>query len=274
MADLSNPDLDAEALALIEDAAKPKRRVRPRLARKLADADDREIDTPHGQVMAWRLGEGPASLLVHGWEDDNALWSPMIDACADIFRAVVVLDLPGHGFSQAETHSVDSAGQALVAVANAMGPIDSVMAHSFGCPASMYAMSHGLNVRRAVMIASPAPRTKGRGDDDWMSEWTHRQINRGADPDVAERAAVLMRERWESGENAPMQVEKLIPDLTAKALIMHSVDDEQCPVGNSRAMHDLWPGSELLLLDGLGHRLIAQDAEVVQRAIDFVEDFS
>jgi pimeloyl-ACP methyl ester carboxylesterase len=54
---------------------------------------------------------------------------------------------------------------------------------------------------------------------------------------------------------------------------MHSMDDEQCPVGNSRAMHDLWPGSELLLLNGLGHRLIAQDAEVVQRSIDFVEDF-
>ena len=90
MTDLSNPDLDAEALALIEEAAKPKRRVRPRLARRLADADDREIDTPHGPVMAWRLGEGPASLLVHGWEDDNALWSPMIDACTDIFNHCLI----------------------------------------------------------------------------------------------------------------------------------------------------------------------------------------
>lgn len=273
MTDLSNPDLEAEALALIEQAAKPKRRVRPRLARKLADAEDREIETPHGPVMAWRLGEGPASLLVHGWEDDNALWSPMIDACADIFRAVVVLDLPGHGFSQSDAHSVEAAGQALVAVAAALGPVDSVIAHSFGCPASLYAMAHGLEVRRAVMIASPAPRTKGRGDDDWMTDWTRRQISRGADPDVAARAAVLMRERWESGESGPMAVEGIIPSLTAKALILHSMDDEQCPVGNSRAMHDLWPGSELLLLDGLGHRLIAQDPEVVQRAIDFVEDF-
>jgi pimeloyl-ACP methyl ester carboxylesterase len=269
-----NPDLDAEALALIEEAAKPKRRVRPRLARKLADAEDREIDTPHGPVMAWRLGEGPASLLVHGWEDDNALWSPMIDACADIFRAVVVLDLPGHGYSPAETHSLESAGQALVAVAQAMGPIDSVMAHSFGCPASIYAMAHGLDVRRAVMIASPVPRTKGRGGEDWMSEWTQRQVGRGADPEVAERAAVLMKARWESGEQGPAGAEGLIAGMTAKALIMHSIDDEQCPAGNSREMNDLWPGSELLLLDGLGHRLIAQDTEVVQRAIDFVEDFS
>ena len=273
MTDLSNPDLDAEALALIEDAAKPKRRVRPRLARKLADADDREIDTPHGPVMAWRLGDGPASLLVHGWEDDNALWSPMIDACVDIFRAVVVLDLPGHGFSPAETHSLESAGQALVAVAEAMGPIDSVMAHSFGCPASIYAMAHGLNVRRAVMISSPVPRTKGR-EGDWMKEWTQRQINRGADPEVAERAAELMKSRWEEGELSPVVAEQFIPGMAAKALIMHSVDDEQCPVGNSQAMADLWPGSELLLLDGLGHRLIAQEPEVVQRAIDFVEDFS
>ena len=71
------------AAACAQEASKPKRRVRPRLARRLADAQDMEVDTPNGPVMAWRLGDGPATLLVHGWEADNALWSPMIDACAE-----------------------------------------------------------------------------------------------------------------------------------------------------------------------------------------------
>ena len=273
MTDLSDPSLDAEARELIEEAAKPKRRVRPRLARRLADAQDLEVETPHGPVMAWRLGDGPATLLVHGWEDDNALWSPMIDACADIFRGAVALDLPGHGFSPSEAYSVEAAGEAIIAVAKALGPIDSIVAHSFGCPASIYAMGHGLKVNRAVLIASPVPRTKGQGDEDWSRRWKGKLLERGADPEVVDRAAELMQAEWEGRAGTPAVAEALIPQMTTRALIMHSVDDEQCPVGNSREMADRWPGSELLLLDGLGHRLVAQDAEVIARAIAFVEDF-
>jgi len=273
MTDLSDPALDAEAMALIEEAAKPKRRVRPRLARRLADAQDMQVDTPHGPVMAWRLGDGPASLLVHGWEDDNALWSPLIDACADIFRAVVVLDLPGHGFSPSEVHSVDAAGEAIVAVGKALGPIDSIVAHSFGCPASIHALSHGLRVDKAVMIASPMPRTKGRDDDSWNRRWKDRQLERGADPEVVDRAAEIMAAEWQGKAGGQALVEAEIPSMTAKALILHSMDDEVCPFGNSQEMAARWPGSELFPLDGLGHRLIAQDPEVIARVIAFVDDF-
>jgi pimeloyl-ACP methyl ester carboxylesterase len=273
MTDLSAAELDAEALALIEEAAKPKRRVRPRLARRLAEADDREIETPHGPVMAWRLGEGPASLLVHGWEDDNALWSPLIDACTDIFRAVVVLDLPGHGFSPTDSHSVEAAGEALLAIAEAMGPIDSIVAHSFGCHASLYAMAHGLQVHRAVMIGSPVPFTKAPDSDRPRPPWVQRQIERGADPQVAQRADELRRQRQdESGVTE--KVEATIAAMTARALILHSEDDGSAAASNSIAMAGLWPGSELFLMDGLGHRLIAQDREVVERIINFLEDFS
>ena len=39
MTDLSPDDLDAAARELVEEASKPSRRVRPRLARKLADGE-------------------------------------------------------------------------------------------------------------------------------------------------------------------------------------------------------------------------------------------
>ena len=38
-------------------------------------------------------------------------------------------------------------------------------------------------------------------------------------------------------------------------------------------MADLWPNSDLILVDGLGHRLIAQDDVVLERIIGFVDDF-
>jgi pimeloyl-ACP methyl ester carboxylesterase len=270
MTDPSPDDLDAQALELLEEAAKPKRRARPRLARKLNDAEDLEVRSPCGPVQAWRLGVGPASLLVHGWEDDNALWSPLIDAFAQIGRAVVVFDLPGHGYSPAEDCTFQSAGLAAVAVAEALGPIDSVVAHSFGCPSSIYALAHGLKAERAVLIASPVPRTEG---DRSADHWIRRQVERGADPVVAKRASELMSSRMAASPTSPFAVETEIPNMTANALILHAFDDEQCPVGNSRKMAELWPGSELVLVDDLGHRLIAQDDVVMQRIIGFVDDF-
>jgi pimeloyl-ACP methyl ester carboxylesterase len=274
MTDPTPEELDAQALELLDEAARPKRRVRPRLARKLHDAEDLEVQTPNGPVMAWRLGVGPASLLVHGWEDDNALWSPLIDECAAIGRAVVAFDLPGHGFSPSEAFSVEAAGQAALAVAEALGPIDSVVAHSFGCPTSIYAMAHGLKVDRAVLIGSPVPRGRAGGGRERMpGEWVRRQMERGADRKVAERAAELMAARGDNGRSAGFDAEAAIAAMTAKALIIHAMDDEQCPVENSQKMAQIWPDCELVLVDDLGHRLICQDDVILERIINFVDDF-
>ncbi len=271
MSDLHDDDLETEALRLADEARRPKRRVRPRLARALAGGEDLEVETPHGPVMAWRLGAGPATLLVHGWNDDNALWGPLIDACEQLGRAVVAFDLPGHGWSPSEAHSLDAAGEAAVAVARALGPVDSVVAHSFGCPTTIYALGHGLDAPRAVLIGSPVPRTKPY--DRFNADWVQEMIDQGEDPEVVGRAAEILRERLANPEQTFMNIDAAIAAMTAKALIIHSFDDDACPVGNAQAMADLWPGSELFLADELGHRLIAQDHAIVQRVVDFVEGF-
>lgn len=271
MSDLHDDDLETEAQRLAEDARRPQRRVRPRLARALSRGEDVEVQTPHGPVMAWRLGAGPASLLVHGWNDDNALWSPLIDACEQLGRAVVAFDLPGHGWSPSEAFSLEAAGEAAVAVADALGPIDSVVAHSFGCPTSLYALSHGLDVPRAVMIGSPVPRTKEI--DRYNADWEREMIQDGLEPEVVARAGQILRAQLADPESAFLNIDQAIAGMTAKALVIHSFDDDACPVANAQAMADLWPGAELFLADELGHRLIAQDHAIVQRIVDFVEGF-
>lgn len=244
---------DAQARAVMEQMREPRRRVRPRLAEPLRDAEDREIETPVGPVMAWRLGTGPAVLLVHGWEDDNALWTPLIERLAYDGRAVVALDLPGHGFSRAEAASFDAAAQAVRAVGEAMAPVDAVVAHSFGCAVSVMALRDGLPARRAVMIAGNLPRRQG---------WFDRLLGAGVPGAVVDRVKALSGPVYD--------VEADLPGMTAEALYCHSLDDEQCPVEDTEAMAALWPGARLALTDGLGHRLIAQDQAMVERIAAFV----
>lgn len=245
-------DLDEQARELMA-AMGPRRRVRPRLAEPLRDAEDGKVTTPAGPVMAWRLGPGPAVLLVHGWEDDNALWGPLIDKLTALGRAVVALDLPGHGFSPAEASGFDGAAAAVRAVGEAFGPVDAVVAHSFGCAVSVMAMRDGLAARRAVLIAGNLPRRQG---------WYARLRERGVPDAVIERAKAL--------SPAPYDIEADLPGMTAEALYCHSLDDEQCPVEDTEAMAALWPGAKLALTDGLGHRLIAQDDAMLERVTAFV----
>ncbi len=250
---MTDDEIDTEARALLEQMRTPKRRVRPRLAEPLHDAEDRVVETPVGRVTAWRLGAGPAVLLVHGWEDDNALWTPLIDALQALGRPVVALDLPGHGFSEAEMAGPESVAEAVLAVAAAMGPVDAVVGHSFGCPVSVRAMALGMRIDRAVLIASANPRRRS---------WFGRMRDRGVPEAIIDRVGDLMGEVYD--------VTLDIPGMTAAALFVHSLDDDQTPVEGAEELAALWPGAQLALSDGLGHRIIAQDPATLMRVVDWV----
>lgn len=251
---------DDEARTLLKDVMTPKRRARVRLAEPLRDAQSFEIDTPAGKIAAWRLGEGPAVLLVHGWQDDNALWSPLIQALSELGIATVALDLPGHGHSQGDQCTPIGAAAAIQAIAAQLGPIDSVVTHSFGGPATSIAMRNGLNVRRAVLIASPRGRNK---------RWFHVAEERGISEAVVERARELYAA--DVGEaQAKFDLAEIAKGFKAEALILHSLDDDAVEWDNAQAIADAWPGAELVLCDGLGHRMIAQDRAIIDRVVQFV----
>lgn len=90
---------DEAVQEFLQEYAVPKRPRDARVAERLGAVDPVLVPTRWGVLSAWRLGIGPAVLLVHGWEDDNSLWSPMIDELDRRGRAVVAFDLPGHGAS-------------------------------------------------------------------------------------------------------------------------------------------------------------------------------
>jgi len=227
------------------------------------------VDTPFGPVMAWRLdpwgssGTAPATLLVHGWEDDNALWGALIDQLQEMGRPVVALDLPGHGFSPAEICSIGRAAAAVGAVADAMGPVDTLVAHSFGCPVSVQAIADGMRIERCILIATPMPGQSSDARKDRV------KAALGASDAAIARAEEILAER--ESIFPPFDYLALAGRMSAKALFLHALDDEDCPPENSGALADHWPGAALQWVDGLGHRRLAQDAATLSVVVDFVE---
>jgi pimeloyl-ACP methyl ester carboxylesterase len=270
-----NQDADSEdadpgsEVERVLDALRPRRRARPRLAEPLHEARDQAVDTPFGPVMAWRLdpwgssGTAPAALLVHGWEDDNALWGGLIDQLQEAGRPIVALDLPGHGFSPAEACSIGRAASAVRAVAEAMGPIDALVAHSFGCPASVRAMADGMRIERCVLMATPLP-----GDRADLRRDRLRQALGASDAALA-RAEEILDQR--EAIFPAFDYRALAERMSAKALLLHSLDDDDCPPDNSRTVADHWPGAALQWVEGLGHRRLAQDPATLSVVVEFIE---
>src|SRR5262249_42394032 len=151
------------------------------------------VATPHGRVVSWRVGQGPAVLLVHGWRDSARLWDPLMAALSARGQAFVALDLPGHGFSEGERCLTNEVPAAVAAVATAIGPIDAPVAHSFACSGTAQAVSEGLSIDRLVRIAPPlAYRTpsKAAGDatDGAHQRWRRIADELGFDPAIGDKA--------------------------------------------------------------------------------------
>jgi pimeloyl-ACP methyl ester carboxylesterase len=261
---MSSDDIDAHAQEILDNLG-PKRRVRPRKAPALADAEMIEVDSPSGPIASWRLGVGPAFLRVHGFNDDNCLWAPLIDKAQAYGRAVVALDLPGHGFTKAARLSIPDAAQAVLAVGRALGPISAVIGHSFGCAAASLALDLGLAAKAAVLIAGGIPKP--------ASHYIQALSARGVPQPVLDRAIVLQAaQAAEQGRDlSAFDLAPVWARRRERALILHADDDEQVPVDDARQIAASWPGAQLSLHQDLGHRGIAQDDQILDEVIDFLE---
>jgi pimeloyl-ACP methyl ester carboxylesterase len=251
-----------EVQAFLRVNVVPKRRAEPRLAPALESVEKQVVPSSQGGLAAWRVGEGPAVLLVHGWEDDNSLWAPLIDALVERDRALVVFDLPAHGFSEGEWGLGPQAADGLAAVAAALGPIDAVVAHSFGAGGVMLAMSEGdLTVDRLVLVAPPL-RTGNR--------WLRYAERLGVSEDVAFAAQAIYEERI-GPARASFDFRGELTDLDVDLLMIHSADDERFALSDSEEVVRKCRRGELVVVEGLSHRRTARDPGVVARVAAFVE---
>lgn len=220
------------------------------------------VSTPHGSVAAWRVGAGPAIMLVHGWQDDSSLWSPLTAALNDATEPYVVFDLPAHGFSEGESGLTFEVADAVHAVAKSFGPVRGLIAHSFACGASVLATSEGLPISRLVLIAPPLwPSSKNR---------YHRVAeDLGYPVEVADRA---MAEYFAttSADRAGYHLPTLLAALDVPVLLVAGVDDERMAVDEARNIAPKLRRGELFEVDKANHRRTARDPRVIARVIEFL----
>jgi pimeloyl-ACP methyl ester carboxylesterase len=212
------------------------------------------------ELAVWAWGQGPVVVLVHGWGSRAGRFSAIAAALAEARFRVVVFDAPAHGASMGSQASLPQFARALHAVADRIGPVDSLVGHSLGGAAVSLAMRQGLAAKRVVLLAPAAD----------VVLFSHAFADHLRIPS---RARAVMRQNLETRLRFrfdELHIPTIAREMKAPALIIHDRDDSDVPFTQGEAIASAWPGAQLVATTGLGHRALLRDPGVIRRAVDFL----
>jgi pimeloyl-ACP methyl ester carboxylesterase len=233
-------------------------RARPS-AEQAALAGARRIAVEFGEhtLAAWRWGEGPTVLLVHGWGGRGTQLHAMLEPLLAAGWSVVTFDAPAHGGSTGRTTTLPAMAAAIARVAAEVGPIEAVVAHSLGGAATALAIAQGLAIPRAVLVAPPA-------DPRPYFDRVARLL--GAD---ALHARAYLEDRV-GRTLADFAAESIGARVSSEILVIHDRGDRDVPFAEGERVAAAIPNATLVATEGLGHRRILHEAGVIDRVRAFV----
>jgi pimeloyl-ACP methyl ester carboxylesterase len=226
----------------------------------LAAARARPMRVGTRRIETWVWGAGPRVLLVHGWGGRGAQLGPLVGPLVARGFSVVTFDAPGHGASDRGMVTIPELTSALRAVADTRGPLAGIVAHSIGATAAVRALWEGLETGAVVLIGPPADLvtpairfTEAFGFSREVLERMHRRIE------------ARVGRSWSAFDSVA-----LAPALAAPLLVVHDRGDAEIPWQHGAALARAWRGAELLMTEGLGHRRMLRDPDVVAATVAFV----
>lgn len=208
-------------------------------------------------LTVWDWGDGPTVLLIHGWNGNADQLSDFVLPLLRAGRYVAAPDLPAHGFSGGTRTNVVEMAEAILRLGRRVGPVEAVIAHSFGAAATALALAAGLQARRTVLIAPPVdlPRyVRGFG------------AALGLSPQSS--AGMLARLDERVGGRGSYDILRLVAnEHRARPVVLHDPSDREVPFAEGRLLAETWPGARLETLPGAGHSRALHDPAVIARAV-------
>jgi len=216
--------------------------------------------TVYSQAVA---PHGPVVLLIHGWGGHARQMLPLAEALAQRGLRPVLVEMPAHGRSAGSVSNLPQFARAIDYAAARMlqegHRLRAVVAHSLAANAAAYAASRGLAIERLVLLAPPAsPR-------DYTRYFAHVF-------GLSETTRAAMQKRIEAREGILMP--QFEPDavgsrIRVPTLVVHDRDDSINRFADGQAYTHAIRGAQLVATQGLGHRRILKDAEVLGKVAIF-----
>jgi pimeloyl-ACP methyl ester carboxylesterase len=212
-------------------------------------------------MQAWSWGRGPTVLLVHGWNGRATQLGGFVEPLLRSGYRVVAFDAFGHGQSPGRRLSLPELAVCIRQIADELGEVYGIIAHSLGGAATTLALSEGLEIERAVLVSPPAdPRRflQTFGAVLGITEGVRERLQRR----IEHRLAMPMTD---------MQTDVIARSMRTPVLVIHDQDDKEVPVEAGQRIAKAWPNAELLITQGLGHQRILRSESIARVAVRFID---
>lgn len=226
----------------------------------------------------------PVVVLLHGAGMDHSVWAMQSRYLAHHERAVLALDLPGHGFSEGPPlRSIEEIADWSVAVLEAAGvERASFVGHSMGAVAALTAAArHPQRVERLALLgcASAMPvhpdlLAAAEANDpaaiEMITGWGHgARAHLGGQPlagswltgqgrRLLERAAPGVLHADLAACNAWQEGEALAAEVACPVLLLIGAEDKMTPPKAGRKLGSLLRDCRIEVLDDCGHMLMTE----------------
>jgi pimeloyl-ACP methyl ester carboxylesterase len=241
---------------------------KPWVAEFWAGADDCiEISVGEWVIPVYCWGQGPLVVTMHGWSGSGTQFRHFISPLVAAGFRVACFDAPAHGSNPGrQTHLVDFSAS-LIAIQNQLGKVDSVIAHSLGAMATVYATQLGLSIDRLLLVAPHLNVQK-------MFE-TYRDLL-GMRPALADRFHARIGAKMEAilDHRDPWEIlvpEKMLQACNLPGMLVHDHNDPEVAQAQFDEIAGFWEKSQLLVTQGLGHNRILKDERVINAVTDYLK---
>ena len=200
-------------------------------------------------------------LLVHGWSGRGTQLFKIADALLKIGYSTVSFDAPAHGKSQGTTTIMSEFIHSILEIEKQFGPFEIAIGHSLGGMSVLNAIKDGLKVDKTIII--------GSGDivQDILDEFTSKL---GLKPEMS----IKLRDYFEDKYEVKMDdfsAYKAAQKVQIPVLVIHDNDDPEVSVKAGIHIYKNLEKGVLFLTDGLGHRKILGNQNVINKIITFIK---
>jgi len=214
------------------------------------------------EVMVYVYGYSKTKiLLTHGWSGRGTQLYEIADKLLENGMMVISFDAPAHGLSPGKSTDLIEYVKAICYINEKYGPFEAAIGHSFGGIALLNAQTKRPFIKKLITIGIAS------------------SINGIIDKFVRKlelRPIVATKVKGKMRSILNQDIENFSAAVNAKkvripTLVLHDTQDADVDVSSAYKIRQNLLKGELLVTNGLGHRRIYRDHQVISKVIDFIK---
>ncbi|UJH91488.1 alpha/beta hydrolase [Antarcticibacterium sp. 1MA-6-2] len=215
------------------------------------------------EIIIYTYGNKKAEkrvLLVHGWSGRGTQLSVIAEEFVTLGYQVISFDAPAHGKATGKMSMMPYFIEGVEVVDKELGPFNAAIGHSLGGMSLLKAVKDGLNLQKLVIIGT-------------ANSVTHITKEFASNMKLDETVAMKMKAYLDGKFGQDMDTYSgalSAKEVEIPTLVVHDKDDVDVHVSSAYEILEQLENGEIHVTEGLGHRKILGDKEVINKIKTFI----